>query len=338
MIQPILADPLLIGGGLFVVGLLIFSAFLAMFCLRKVKAGEAGVRTGFGGIKVTKSYMLRMPFLHRWDIMDIQVKKLEVARKGKDGLICKDNIRADIEVAFYVRVAPDEESIKEVAEAVGCDRASEIELLRNLFEAKFSDALKAAGKRMDFELLYTQRTEFRDDIIKEIGLDLNGYKLEDVAIDYLEQTAREDHDPSNVLDSQGIEKINRITATKEEETNKRTQERDVELKNQNVRAEMDKRELDKQNEADLASQSRQVEEAKALQGAEAQKVVQGQREVSEKAEIEANQHIEERKVEQDRVVMSATYAKDQQRSAGHQLCDEAAADAGHGPLERRAEL
>ena len=312
MIQPMFGVvEWIVGGGIVLGVLLVFLAFLAMFCLRKVKAGEAGVRTGFGGIKVTKSYMLRMPFLHRWDIMDIQVKKLEVARKGKDGLICKDNIRADIEVAFYVRVAPDEESIKEVAEAVGCDRASEIELLRNLFEAKFSDALKAAGKRMDFELLYTQRTEFRDDIIKEIGLDLNGYKLEDVAIDYLEQTAREDHDPSNVLDSQGIEKINRITATKEEETNKRTQERDVELKNQNVRAEMEKRDLDKQNEADLATQSRQVDEAKALQGAEAQKVVQAQREVSEKAEIEANQHIEERKVEQDRVVMSATYAKDQ---------------------------
>ena len=312
MIQPMfgVVEWILVGG-IVLVGLFIICAFLAMFCLKKVKAGEAGVRTGFGGIKVTKSYMLRMPFLHRWDIMDIQVKKLEVSRKGKDGLICKDNIRADIEVAFYVRVAPEANAIEEVAEAVGCDRASEIELLRSLFEAKFSDALKAAGKRMDFELLYTQRTEFRDDIILEIGKDLNGYKLEDVAIDYLEQTAREDHDPSNVLDSQGIEKINRITATKEEETNKRTQERDVELKSQNVRAEMEKRELDKQNEADLATQSRQVDEAKALQGAEAQKVVQAQREVSQKAEIEASQHIEERKVEQDRVVMSATYAKDQ---------------------------
>ena len=294
-----------------VAGLLIVAVFLAMFCLKKVKAGEAGVRTGFGGIKVTKSYMLRMPFLHRWDIMDIQVKKLEVARKGKDGLICKDNIRADIEVAFYVRVAPEEESIKEVAEAVGCDRASEIEKLKELFEAKFSDSLKAAGKQMEFADLYTQREEFRNKVRDAIGQDLNGYLLEDVAIDYLEQTAREDHDPNNVLDSQGIEKINEITSAKEEATNKRTQEREVTIKNQNVQAEMDKRELDKQNEADLAAQSRQVEEAKALQGAEAQKVVQQQREVSEKAEIEANQHIEERKVEQDRVVMSATYAKDQ---------------------------
>jgi flotillin len=294
-----------------VVGLLILGLFLAVFCLKKVRAGEAGVRTGFGGLQVTKDWMFRYPFLNRWDIMDIQVKKLEVARKGKDGLICQDNIRADIEVAFYVRVAPEEVNIKEVAEAVGCERASEIELLRNLFEAKFSDALKAAGKQMDFDQLYVRRSEFRDMIILEIGKDLNGYKLEDVAIDYLEQTAREDHDPANVLDAQGIEKINRITAEKEEQTNKRTQAKDVELKNDNIKAEMEKRELDKTNEEDLAKQTRAVDEAKAREGAAAQVEVHKNREVSEKAEIEANQHIEERKVEQDRVVMSATYAKDQ---------------------------
>jgi len=317
MIQPVLGF-ISIGGlaagvvTVIIIGLILLTlAFLAIVCLKKVRAGEAGVRTGFGGLRVTKDWMFRFPFLNRWDIMDIQVKKLEVARKGKDGLICQDNIRADIEVAFYVRVAPEEEKIKEVAEAVGCERASEIELLRNLFEAKFSDALKAAGKQMDFDQLYVQRSQFRDMIVKEIGEDLNGYKLEDVAIDYLEQTAREDHDPANVLDAQGIEKINRITAQKEEETNKRTQEKDVELKNDNVRAEMEKRELDKQNEEDLAKQTRAVDEAKARESAAAQVEVQKNREVSEKAEIEANQHIEERKVEQDRVVMSATYAKDQ---------------------------
>ena len=317
MIQPVLGFISIAGlaagvVAVIVIGLiLLILAFLAIVCLKKVRAGEAGVRTGFGGLRVTKDWMFRFPFLNRWDIMDIQVKKLEVARKGKDGLICQDNIRADIEVAFYVRVAPEEEKIKEVAEAVGCERASEIELLRNLFEAKFSDALKAAGKQMDFDQLYVQRSQFRDMIVKEIGEDLNGYKLEDVAIDYLEQTAREDHDPANVLDAQGIEKINRITASKEEETNKRTQEKDVEIKNDNIRAEMEKRELDKQNEEDLAKQTRAVDEAKARESAAASVEVQKNREVSEKAEIEANQHIEERKVEQDRVVMSATYAKDQ---------------------------
>ena len=36
--------------------------------------------------------------------MDISVKRIEIYRHGTEGLICKDNIRADIKVAFFVRV------------------------------------------------------------------------------------------------------------------------------------------------------------------------------------------------------------------------------------------
>ena len=43
---------------------------------------------------------------------------------------------------------------------------------------------------MDFEKLYTDRMPFRQVIIDTIGSDLNGYILEDVTIDYLEQTLR----------------------------------------------------------------------------------------------------------------------------------------------------
>ena len=148
------------GGALFFI---VISLFLF---IKKIKPGEAGVRTGVGGITVAKDYMLRVPGLQQLQIMDLSVKKLEVVRKGKDGLICEDNIRADIEVVFYVRVN-DEKSevdgksdfhdIKTVATQVGCERASEIELLKQLFEAKFSEALKSAGKKMQFEKLYTDR-------------------------------------------------------------------------------------------------------------------------------------------------------------------------------------
>ena len=185
----------------FIIGGLLFVTMVSLFLfIKKIKPGEAGVRTGFGGIKVKKDWMYRVPILQQLQIMDLSVKKLEVVRKGKDGLICEDNIRADIEVVFYVRVN-DEKSevdgksdfhdIKTVATQVGCERASEIELLRQLFEAKFSEALKSAAKLMDFEKLYTDRMPFRQVIIDTIGSDLNGYILEDVTIDYLEQTPKE---------------------------------------------------------------------------------------------------------------------------------------------------
>ena len=72
-----------------------------------------------------------------------------------------------------------------------------------MFEGKFLDALGAAVKQMDFDKLHTERLQFRDMIVKEIGEDLNGYELNDVAICYLEQTDRENHDFANLLDEQG---------------------------------------------------------------------------------------------------------------------------------------
>ena len=91
--------------------------------------------------------------------------------------------------------------------------------LQELFNAKFSEALKTVGKQLDFVDLYTKRDEFRDRIIQVIGTDLNGYSLEDAAIDYLEQTPMDQLDPTNILDAQGIRKITELTAIEHVRTN-----------------------------------------------------------------------------------------------------------------------
>ena len=311
---------LIIGGCVFIIA--IISLFLF---IKKIKPGEAGVRTGVGGITVAKDYMLRVPGLQQLQIMDLSVKKLEVVRKGKDGLICEDNIRADIEVVFYVRVN-DEKSevdgktdfhdIKTVATQVGCERASEIELLKQLFEAKFSEALKSAGKKMQFEKLYTDRIPFRQEIIDTIGSDLNGYTLEDVAIDYLEQTPLDAHDPNNVLDSVGRAKIVELTAQMEEKENQRKVNRDEEINKQNrdmelqikekdIQTEVAQRALDRENAQDLAAQTREVEVTKAEEAAITEKSVQAARKESENARLMTEEDVEVRTVQKDRSVQEA---------------------------------
>ncbi|MFL2943689.1 MAG: flotillin family protein [Limisphaerales bacterium] len=335
MIQPFFADIVLIS--IFsVVGLLFFTAICLFLFIKKIKPGEAGVRTGFGGIKVKKDWMLRVPILQQLQIMDLSVKKLEVVRKSKDGLICEDNIRADIEVVFYVRVndeksevdgKEDYHDIKTVATQVGCERASEIELLKQLFEAKFSEALKSAGKKMQFEKLYTDRIPFRQEIIDTIGSDLNGYTLEDVAIDYLEQTPLEAHDPNNVLDSVGRAKIVELTAEMEEKENQRKVNRDEEInkqntakqetineqnrnmelqiKNKDIETEVAQRELDRTNEQHLAAQTREVEVTKAEESAITEKSVQEARKESENARLVTEEDVEVRTVQKDRSVQEA---------------------------------
>ena len=139
-------------------------------------------------IDVTFTGALVLPVLHKAEMMDISVKRIEIARQGKEGLICRDNIRADIDVSFYVRVNPTNESVLKVAKLIGCAEASNPATLEELFGAKFSEALKTVGKQMDFVELYKKRDDFRDHVIEVIGKDLNGYILDDVAIEYLEQT------------------------------------------------------------------------------------------------------------------------------------------------------
>ena len=124
---------------------------------------------------VTFTGKIVLPVVHRAEMMDISVKTIEIDRSGHEGLICKDNIRADIRITFFVRVNKTVEDVIKVAQAIGTDRASHEATLQELFNAKFSEALKTVGKQLDFVDLYTQRDEFRDQIIRVIGTDLNGY-------------------------------------------------------------------------------------------------------------------------------------------------------------------
>ena len=227
--------------------------------------------------------MICVPIFQRVEVMDLTVKKLEIVRKGRDGLICMDNIRADIEVVFYVRVNdvktkpkfmnPETGILEEdpngfrnfwdietVATQVGCERATETELLRQLFEAKFSEAIKSVGKEYEFERLYTDRVPFRQAIISTIGNDLNGYVLEDVAIDSLEQTPLQELDPVNVLDAQGIKKIVAITSEMEEASNERMRRKEIEIKDQDIRAQMDIKELERNYEEFLATKQKQLDD------------------------------------------------------------------------------
>jgi uncharacterized membrane protein YqiK len=125
---------------------------------KKVVQGQVLIRTGAGGTKVFFSEGLVVPVLHKMEIMDISVKKLEIERTGGNGLICKDNIRADIKVAFFIRVNKNVTDIINVAQTIGCNRASAFETLKDLFDAKFSEALKTVGKKFDFIELYEARS------------------------------------------------------------------------------------------------------------------------------------------------------------------------------------
>lgn len=244
--------------------------------------------------------------------MDISVKKLEIAREGKAGLICKDNMRADIQVAFFIRVNKSADDIVNVGQTIGCQRASDINTLRELFEAKFSEALKTVGKKFEFIELYEARSEFRQEILDIIGTDLNGYVLDDCAIDYLEQTKIENLDKDNILDSEGIKKITELTANQNIKANQVRRDEEKTITKQNVEAREAILELEKQLAEKEESQKREVANIKARENAEILKVDEEERLKYETVRIATEEKLQIAEENKQRQVVIA--AKNKERA------------------------
>jgi uncharacterized membrane protein YqiK len=268
----------------------LFALFSRFF--RKVNQGEALIVNPWRGEpEVTFTGRLVLPIVHRAEVMDVSVKTIEIDRRGKEGLICHDNIRADIKVTFFVRVNKTKEDVLKVAQAIGCARASDHRTLEELFIAKFAEALKTVGKQLTFEDLYTKRAEFKDRIVEVIGRDLNGYALEDAAIDFLEQTPLSSLDPHNILDAQGIRKITELTAVEHIQTNSFLNNEKKAIKKQDVEAQEVILSLDRQKADAEARQEREISTVRARESAETLRVQSEERLRAEEARIKADESI-----------------------------------------------
>src|SRR4051794_10531058 len=93
---------LIAGGVVLVVLLLVLVAISRLY--RKVDQGWALIVNKMRTVNVTFTGAVVLPVLHKAEVMDISVKTIHIQRTGKDGLICQDNIRADIRITFFVRV------------------------------------------------------------------------------------------------------------------------------------------------------------------------------------------------------------------------------------------
>jgi flotillin len=298
--------------GLILFLVIVYFAIIAMF-YKKIPQGQALIRTGFKGTKVaTDRGLYVVPVFHRVEIMDISVKKIQIERLGNEGLICKDNMRADIKVAFFVRVNNEIDYIKKVAQTIGCARASDIKTLEDLFEAKFSEALKTVGKKFQFIELYEARREFRDEIVDIIGTDLNGYTLEDCAIDYLEQTPVSFLKADNILDAEGIKKITELTAMQNVKSNLIMRDEQKTIRKQDVEAREAILELDKQLAEKEEQQKREIANIKSREEASVLKVSEEERLKSESARISTEEKLQVAEENMQRQVIVA--AKNKERT------------------------
>jgi len=319
----------------FVAILGILGLFQAFY--KKVDQGEALIVNNMSKVpSVHFTGAMVLPVIHRAEKMRISVIPLQIDRRGKNGLICHDNYRADISVGLYLRVNETADDVLKVAKSVGVARASDKMAVDELFNAKFSEALKTVGKKFEFVELFEKRQEFRDAIVELIGKDLNGYVLEDVAIDYLEQTPVTELDPNNVMDSDGIRRIKEITEGNRVKTNILERDAQVAIEERNTAAFEQQEALRKAQAETKARTDREIAELTSKELALENTAHEKQRSESEIAKAEAQKAIDI--AEEERLREQGLAQKAREKAiAVEEVAIQSATEIEHINRERRVE-
>ncbi len=163
----------------------LMSAIIKMY--QKAKQGEALVRSGIGGTKVSFSGMFVTPVIHHLERLDITIKSYEVSRRNDDAILTKDGRKLEIEVLFYLRINQTEDDVKEVAQTFGGGDVSSPEFIERNFGKKFEEAILTLVYRSNLDDLLSKVDELKMEIMETIGVDLNGFSLDDVAIHHLKE-------------------------------------------------------------------------------------------------------------------------------------------------------
>ena len=135
----------------------------------------AGLRARFGGAIVP-------PVIGTVEVMDVRVKMIHISRRGQAAYVSADGKHVDADAVFYVRVHPTVEDMCRVATAIGAIRAGDVSSLRDEFAARFDDAVAAVVAARTFDEAADSRLQVIEEVLAEIGPDLDGFVVDTVAI------------------------------------------------------------------------------------------------------------------------------------------------------------
>ena len=238
---------------------------------RRCGADEALVRTGSGGNKVViGGGIIVYPILHQLLRVSLRSIKLSVERSGKNALVTRDKIKANVTTELYIKVEPIAEDVLAAARSFG-ERNLDEHAIGDLIEGKLTDALRSVAANQTFMDLHGQRKQFAEHIQTALSEELkkNGLTLENVSITALAMVPVKELDAHDVFDAEGLRAITESVQSNAEKTNAIQREKELAIQLQNVEAQEARRSPLEQDQAQAeADQSRRVAEYAATQQAE----------------------------------------------------------------------
>ncbi|MDP4573913.1 flotillin domain-containing protein [Qipengyuania sp. G39] len=299
-------------GGATLLGIIIITFLLKMY--RRASKEIAFVRTGVGGEKVVMNGgALVLPVFHETMPVNMNTLVLSVVRRDGEALITLDRLRIDVKAEFYVRVKPDSEAIAMAAQTLG-QRTMQPEMLKDLVEGKFVDALRSVAAGMTMNELHEQRADFVQKVqqVSSNDLAMNGLELESVSLTGLDQTSIEHFNANNAFDAEGLTKLTEQIEARKKLRNDIEQDTRVQMEAKNLEADARSFQISRDTEYARLEQEREVEVRRAAQSSEIAREQAERTREADAARIEAKKQVDAQQIEADRLVEEARI--DQQRA------------------------
>ncbi|MGH1339655.1 MAG: SPFH domain-containing protein [Aureispira sp.] len=151
--------------------------------LHKPLKSQALLRTGIGGSKVVlEGAVFVFPRMHHLETLDLTIKTFTL----RQAVLCKDQTTVMMEALFYLSIDCSPSSIQLAARKIGSERSFNQEALKEIFEPKFIVALRNVAATMDRSTLQIKSPALKLEIMKAVGVDLNGYVLEDCIVNTID--------------------------------------------------------------------------------------------------------------------------------------------------------
>ena len=275
---------------------------------------RAFVRTGLGGQKVVMNGgALVLPIVHEVIPVNMNTLRLEVSRGRERALITKDRMRVDVTSEFYVRVQAEAGAIASAAQTLG-QRTMQPDMLKELVEGKFVDALRTVAAEMTMEEMHEKRGEYVKRVRAVVAADLlqNGLELETVSLTQLDQTAMEFFNPSNAFDAEGLTRLTETIETRKKKRNDIEQDTMIQIRNKNLDTERQALDIDRDLEYARLAQERELEVKRAAQRAEVAREKANSEQEAERAQITAREAVERARIGSERAVEEERIARERQ--------------------------
>lgn len=280
----------------------VVAVYILQWLYRRSTKETAFVRTGFLGEKVVvNSGAFVIPVLHEITPVNMNVLRIEVARRDAQALITKNRMRVDIAAEFFVRVGATKEAVASAAQTLG-RRTLQEDGLRSLLEGKFASAMRTIAARMTLEELHEQRGDYAQHVrdLAAQSLAANGLDLETVAVVDLDQTGLEFFDPSNAFDAEGLTQITEAIEGRRKMRNEIEQRTLVDIRNQNLTAQKQVYDIDRDQEYARLEQERELEVRRAAQRSDLVRERALREQESEQAQLSSREAVEKSRIAQER--------------------------------------